>query len=108
MASTVTTALSRVMTLCEGTSSTVSIMFILAPIAVYYGDDERETRLEGANITAESLDRPFIPLGDPLNRKNDKNQCEQDHEEYEDGEGAEHDTVPSAVAFWYSIHHSLR
>jgi hypothetical protein len=46
-------------------------------------------------------------LRDPLNRKNDKNQCEQDHEEYKDGEGAEHDTVPSAVAFWYFIHHSL-
>jgi hypothetical protein len=71
-------------------------------------DDERETRLEGPDITAESLDRPFIPLGDPLHRKNDKNECEQDDEEHEDGEGAEHDPVPSAVLFWYSIRNFLR
>ena len=39
-----------------------------SPDPVDYGHDERETRLEGANITAEALDRPFVPLGDPLNR----------------------------------------
>ena len=54
------------------------------------GNDERKTRLEGADIAAESLDRPFISLGNPLNRNPDKNEREQDDEEHEDGEGAEH------------------
>ena len=78
------------------------------PDAIDDGDDQRETRPEGADISAKSLDRPFITLGDPLHRKNDKNECEQDDEEHEDGESAEHDTVPLPVSPRYSINHSLR
>ena len=52
------------MTLCEGGFLEHSLHHVhLSPDTIDYGHDERETRLEGANITAELLDRPFIPLG---------------------------------------------
>ncbi len=54
-------------------------------------NNEGKSRLEGAYVTAESLDRPLTSLGNPLDRNPDKNQGEQDNHQHKDREGAEHD-----------------
>ena len=64
----VTVALSRVMTSWLGTSSTVSIMFILAPTRSMNGHDQVEARLQRVGVTTEALDRVIVPLRDSLHR----------------------------------------
>jgi hypothetical protein len=97
MPSTLTIALSRVMTSWLGTSITCSIMLsLLAPDAVDERDDEGEPRPERARISAEALDRVIVALGYDL-YAGDDDEDEKDKQENDEDIEAEHRTLPSGV-----------
>jgi hypothetical protein len=60
--STVTMALSRVITSCEGTGMTRSIMLMLVADAVDERHDQAKARLQRVHIFAEALDRVVVAL----------------------------------------------
>ena len=75
-------ALSLVMTSWVGTSSTCSIMFILAPMRSNDRHDEMEARPQGPRVAPEPLDRPFAALRHLFDGENDSDhrQHDDDHE----------------------------
>src|SRR6188508_858416 len=96
MPSTLTIALSRVMTFLARHLDHLLHHVELAPDAVDERDDEGEPRPERARISAEALDRVIVALWYDL-YAGDDDEDEKDKQENDEDIEAEHRTLPSDV-----------